>query len=287
MDPTRQRGPARWQYRAAWALLVLTVPACSLPRSPTMAAVPPEWRDVNPFGPEANAARACGMLQVYGRIRRQAEWEAFAKAHVQTGDLLFRRGKSCTLKGTITSRVLAGVNDGRFSHVGLAEWEGDQAWVYDVESEGVRKVPFVMWMLDVYRDEFAIRRLRPEHRHCIPAALAFCEDAYQRHYGFNFGLTPVEDRYYCSEMVEKSFRAAGLHLSEPVPIWQMPGFRRYRFLVPCIELWMDVDRNTPVFALGNEHYGTYGSACLETVYEGPEANKATRGKPVPENVEQE
>jgi hypothetical protein len=271
----------------AWLLLALTVPACSLPRSPTMAAVPPEWRHGNPFGPEANAARACGMIHVQGQIRRAAEWTAFAQAHIESGDLLFRRGRNYTLKGRLTTCVLAGANDGRFSHVGLARWEDDGLWVYDVESEGVRKVPYLIWMLDVSGDNFAVKRVRPEHRHCIPAALDFCEDAYQRHCGFNFALRPTEGRYYCSEMVETSYRAAGLVLSDPIPVYKMAGYRRVRFLVPLVELFMGVDRTVPVFALGNEHYGTFASPQLETVYEGPEPDRPERGLPLSEKVESE
>jgi hypothetical protein len=273
--------------RAAWLLVAVALPACSLPRSPTMAAVPPEWRYGNPFGPEANAARARGELPVYGEVPRAAEWEAFAHSRIETGDILFRRGKSCNLKGRITTQVLAGVNDGRFSHVGMAQWEGDELWVFDVEAEGVRKVPFVLWMLDVDGDEFAIKRVRPEYRLFIPPAMAYCEDAYQRHVGFNFSLSNDGKRYYCSELVEKSYRSAGLHLTEPIPIWQMPGFRRYRILVPLVEICMGVDRNAPVFAIGNEHYGTWASPCLELVYEGPEQDKPERGKPVVDDQESE
>src|SRR5437588_10402456 len=121
MDPTIGRGPAGRCRLVAWVLVALAVPACSLPRSPTVAAVPPEWRHGNPFGPEANAARACGLLTVYGEVPRAAEWEALARTHIQTGDILFRRGKSNNLRGKLTTPVLAGVNDGRFSHVGIAQ----------------------------------------------------------------------------------------------------------------------------------------------------------------------
>ncbi len=284
MDPSKQHGPARYWRRAAWFLLALSIPACTLPRSPTIAAVPPEWRHGNPFGPEANAARASGQLQVYGEIPRATEWETFAKNHIQTGDILFRRGRSLNVKGTLTSLVLAGVNDGRFSHDAIACWEGDQLWVYDVETEGARKVPFVLWMLDVYHDEFAVKRLRPEHRGCIPQAVAFCEDAYQRHVNFDFALSTDDERFYCSEMVEKAYRAAGVHLSEPIPIHRLPGYRRYCFLMPAVEMVMGVDRNSPVFPLGNEHYGTFASPQLELVYEGPETDKPERGLPDPDPI---
>src|SRR5205823_12680397 len=129
------------------------------------ASVPPEWRHGNPFGPEANAARARGELGVHGTIRRAAEWDALAREHIQTGDVLFRCGQSLTLTGNLTSYFLASLNDGRFSHEGLAHWEGDRLWVFDVETEGVRSVPFEQWMLDTRGNAFAVKRLRPEYRH--------------------------------------------------------------------------------------------------------------------------
>ena len=281
MEPTRRHSPTRWFHLVAWFLLALTIPACALPRSPTMAAVPPEWREGNPFGPEANEARARGLIPIHGHIQRADEWTAFAKANIQTGDILFRRGRSCTLLGNLTSIVLAAANDGRFSHDGLAKWEGDQLWVYDVESEGVRKVPFILWMLDVEGNEFAIKRLLPEYRDRIPQALAFCEDAYQRHVGFDFSLSPDDERFYCSEMVEKSFRSAGIHLSEPVPINRLPGYRRTCIFVPALEVYMGINVHNPIFALGNEHYGTFASPFLQTVYEGPTNEHPKRGVPTP------
>ena len=88
-------------------------------------------------------------------------------------------------------------------------------------------------------------------------------------------------------MVEKAYRSAGLHLSEPVPINRLPGYRRWCFLVPAVKLYVAIDMTTPVFALGNEHYGTFASPYLETVYEGPEENKPKRGKPLPESLDSE
>ena len=215
-------------------------------------------------------------------VPRAAEWTAhFAHEHIQSGDISFPpRPFLCTLRGELTSIVLAGVNDGRFSHVAMACWEGDELWIYDVEIRGVaRKVPFVLWMLDVQGDSFAIKRLIPEHRHRIPKAIAFCDDAYQRHVQFDFKLSLDDDRYYCTEMVEKSLLSTGLSLSEPVQICRLPGYRRYRALVPFVELYLRINVHTPVFAVGNEHYGTFSSQHLKLVYEGPELDKPERGKP--------
>jgi hypothetical protein len=287
MDLSTRCGPAGRLRLGAWLFLALAVPACSLPRSPTMASVPPEWRDGNPFSPQANAARAAGLLPVYGDVPHKEEWTAFARAHIHSGDILFHRGQASTVKGKLTSMALCGVNDGRFSHDGLARWEGDQLWVYDMEREGARKVPFELWMLDTSGDDFAVKRLRPEYRDRIPQALAYCEDVYQRQVPFDFALSPDDERLYCSELVEKAFRAGGLHLSEPIPIYRLPGFRRYCIAAPVMRLVSGINVRTPVFALGNEHYGTFASPLLETVYEGPEPDKPERGQPEPDEAASE
>src|SRR5262249_49755068 len=157
-----------------------------------MGVVPREWRRRHPFGPEANAARARGELPSECPDPRAPVWNEFAHHTIHDGDIVFRRGQSLTLVGRLTSRGLAMACGGLYSHDGLAHWEGDRLWIYDVESEGVRKVPFDIWMLDVAGDCFAIKRLKPEYRDRIPYALAFCEDAYQRNVPFDFSLDPSD-----------------------------------------------------------------------------------------------
>jgi hypothetical protein len=256
-------------------------PGCALPVTPSAATVPRDWRGTNTWGPEANALRAEGALPPRFYTPRMAAWADFARAHLQEGDLLFRLGRSYRLTGIFTSRLLAKISDGSFSHNGLVHWEGDTAFVYDAEQEGIRKVPFEFWMLDVADDTLAVKRLRPEFRHAVPRALAYCEDAYQRQVPFDLALSLDDERLYCSEMIEKAFASAGLPLAAPVPIRCLPRYARYGPLRPLVEALTEIRVDIPVYALGNERYGTYGSPCLELVYRGRGVNRYGRGFKAP------
>src|SRR5688572_18399487 len=105
--------------------LLLSGPGCALPTSPTMATVPPEWRDANPWGPEANAAREVGILRPLTCPPVTASLAEFARRNIEDGDILFRYGASYRLRDYLVSRVVTKISDGRSSHVAIACREGD------------------------------------------------------------------------------------------------------------------------------------------------------------------
>jgi hypothetical protein len=273
----RRRAPA-----VVVLVAVVSLAGCSLPRSPSMATTPREWRDRNAWGPEADAARAAGTLQPLCCPAALAAWEEFGREHVREGDLLFRYGVAYHITGRLTACVTAGVCDSPFTHDAIAHWEGDELYVYDIvpAPEGVRKIPFAFWALDNAPHSLAVMRLRPEYRCYIPGALAYIEDAWLRQVPFDEGLHLDDERLYCSEMIEKAFRSAGLALSDPVPIRCLPCYPAYSFLRPLAEWAAGVDVEEPVFAVGNARYGLFGSPRLELVYsELPEGREARRHGP--------
>jgi hypothetical protein len=265
--PTDRCG-ALWRWSLALLATALTS-GCSLPVSPTAATVPPAWRSKNSWGPEGNAARARGDLVPCYKPADIPAWEDFASAHIQTGDILFRFGRSHRVTNWLVGMVMAASMDSRFTHDGIALWENGTLFVYDIEPapESVRKIPFAYWIQDTAAGSLVVKRLRPEQRHHIPQALAYITDAYQRQVPFCDALLMDDERLYCAKMIEKAFRSSGLPLSEPVPINQLPHYRRFCFLAPLAEVVLGVHANEPVFALGNERYGTFGSPHLETVYD--------------------
>jgi hypothetical protein len=258
--------------------LALLGSGCALPKGPLEATVPPEWRRGNPYGPQANALRAQGLLQPLYCPSQLACWEAFARVHIQDGDLLFRRGKAITPLSKLASRAIAKISGGPFSHDGLCHWDGDTLFVYDAEQEGIRKVPFAFWMLDTRDGTLAVKRLKEPYRHAIAAAIAYCDDAYQRQVPFDTGLRPDDERLYCSEMIEKAFASGGVRLSCPVPIRCLPNFAHYRWLAPLVERFSEFRTEVAVWAPGNDCYGTYSSPYLELVYKGSAVNRR-RHKP--------
>ncbi len=254
---------------------------CALPSSPTNATVPREWRRTNAWGPEAYAARAEGKLQPRFYTQEMAEWAELGRRTIQDGDILFRYGKSYKPYEIFTSYLIASMQDNRFSHDGIAHWEGDTLYVYDAEPapEAVRKAPFEFWMLDTAAKSLVIKRLRPEFRCFIPKALAYCEDVWLRQVPFDEALRPDDEALYCSEMIEKAYRSAGVVLSEPLPIYCLPHYRRWLWLRPALNTFTKVRVDVPVYALGNCYYGTFGSPYLETVYEQSPDPRGDRREP--------
>jgi hypothetical protein len=257
------------RFRVLPIVGILLVAGCSIPHLPTAATVPPAWRNTNSWGPEANAARARGELQPCFKPRELPAWEEFGRVHIQTGDLLFRFGRYQRLSSWLTGCIMAGAMDSRFSHDGIACWEGGTLYVYDIEPapESVRKVPFSYWALDAAEGSLAVKRLRPEYQPYIPQALAYIADAYHRQVAFDDAFLLDDDRLYCAKMIEQAFRSAGLALSEPVPICRLPHFRRFCLLAPLAYLASGVRVDERVYALGNDRYGTFGSPYLDTVYD--------------------
>jgi hypothetical protein len=281
MDGMRRRPIRAYQRLLAVCCLALLGVGCALPSSPTMATVPREWRHGNPWGPEANAARAEGKLTPLYYTQEMAEWAKFGRCNIRDGDILFRYGLSYKPYEIATSAVIAGVEDNRFSHDGIAHWEDDALYIYDAEPapQGVRKVPFEFWVLAVADKSLTIKRLRPEYRSCIPLAIAYCEDVYQRQVPFDDALHLDDEKLYCSEMIEKAYRSAGLALSEPIRIDCLPNYRRWRFIAPLVQTVTPIRVTNPIFALGNSYYGTFGSPLLETVYEQTPDKRQDRRKP--------
>jgi hypothetical protein len=251
--------------------LLAAVPGCMCnpfyPATPLMAAVPRKWRRQHAWGPEANDARARGELRPRFYTARMAAWADLGRRTIRTGDILFRLGQSNTPLGNLVSGLVADVCDSPFSHDALAVWEGDTLYVYDAEREGIRKVPFDFWMLDVYGRSLVVKRLRPELRGAIPAALAYCEDAYRREVPYDTALRLDDERLYCSELIEKAFRSGGVCLSDPMPIRSLPRYRWYWLVGFLADRLTEYRVDEPIFVPGNERYGTFASPCLEAVYE--------------------
>jgi hypothetical protein len=250
-----------------------------------MRTVPPGWRHANPWGPAANAARASGELAPLcpPTVRaKMAEWSAFGRDNIQDGDLIFRYGASYNPAEVFTSRLIAVISDGRFSHAGFAHWEGDVLYVYDTEPapQGVRKIPFAFWALDTAGRSLVVKRLRPEYRRFIPAAFDYCEKVYQEQVPFDDWFKPDDTELYCTEMIEKAFLSGGLELSEPLPIRCLPHYLRYSPLAPFVEFFSPIRVDRPLFALGNEHYGVFGSPFLDLVWDqGGEKGQRPRKPP--------
>src|SRR5262249_33953076 len=97
------------------------------------------------------------------------------------------------------------------------------------------------------------------------------EAAYRAHVPFDTAFRLDDEGFYCTELVEKAYRSAGVVLSEPVPLCCFPRYHRYSYLRPLARVVVGIDVKEPVYAPGNAAYGVYASPALELVYESCQA----------------
>ena len=144
--------------------------------------------------------------------------------------------------------------------------------VYDCSSEGVRRQPFEVWMLDCV-GAMGVKRLKAEHRRHIPGVIGYCRGKFEQQVPFDIGFRPDDTALYCLELTEKAFRSQGLALSEPVRIGDWERLTSYPLTVfgllygSGLVLDQPYTLEQPVFLPGNEHHGVWGSALLETVFD--------------------
>src|ERR1700730_15175474 len=94
-------------------LLALAVLAagCQQNIMPSMTAVPPEWRDKHPWGPQANDLREQGLLSTCKPNPEMLEWLEWGKRHIHDGDIMIRRGQAVELKDKVINHILVTATD--------------------------------------------------------------------------------------------------------------------------------------------------------------------------------
>ncbi len=200
-----------------------------------------------------------------GAEDRAQAWQRWGESHLQSGDLLFVRGQYRILLGLVDFSSLASdLTDSPFSHVALVSREDDGLWVYDTVADGPRRLAFADFIADRRLTLLAARRLRCAHRAHSAEAIDFCHDVWQRQVPFDETFRLENGRWYCSELIEMAFRHAGLPLSQPVPIQQLPGYDRVSPALRQVLLTArSIDPSEPVFFPGNDSAGIWSSAALE------------------------
>jgi hypothetical protein len=244
--------------RSVWLARVLL--ACIVSQA-GCRTVPPSVEELS-----ARWQAAIGMPDTPARV---LAWQHWGQSHLESGDLLFVRGQHHILLGLVDfSHLASDLTDSPFSHIALVSREGDRLWVYDTVAEGPRRTAFADFVADRRLKLLAARRLRREHRHHASQAIDFCHDVWRQQVPFDDHFRLDNGRWYCSELIEMAFRHAGLPLSEPVPIRQLPGYDRVSPAVGQVLLAArSIDPTEPVFFPGNDSLGIWASAALEPLLE--------------------
>ena len=233
------------------------------------------------WGPDASRARSAGELLPQAMDPEMARWNRWGRDVLREGDIVFRLGDARAMRGLFAlSRFIARATDSPFSHTGIVAIEDGSPMVYDCSSDGIRLMPFEVWMLDCV-GPMGVKRLKPEHRRHIPGVMAYCRTIFEQQVPFDFEFRLDDSAFYCLELTEKAFRSQGLKLSEPVRIGDWEHLTSYPItavLLPHgtrLALGRPITLDQPVYVPGNDHQGVWASPLLESVF-GPEP-KGDRG----------
>jgi hypothetical protein len=251
-----------------WVLTLLLHPPREAEMSERMA--PPGWQG-NFWGPEATKARHEGRMPPIVATPHMARWDQWGRKVLRDGDIVFRLGDARLGHGYFPiSRFLASASNSKFSHTGVVAIEEEGPVVYDTTRTGVARQPFCVWILDNI-GSIGVKRLRPEYREAIPRVLAYTRKVFNEQVPFDYDLEPDDQKLYCVEMTEKSFRAAGIELSQPIHLGDMERASEFplqmfglRFASKYVSEH-PVTFDSLVYFPGNERHGIWSARQLMTV----------------------
>lgn len=248
------------------ALVALTLGGCRSAALDTDLLVPRGWKG-NPWGPEANAARQRGAIPSLPSNPEMADWDAWGRQNLQDGDILFRMGDARAAMGLFPfSRISAAIAASRFSHSGIIAIENGEPVVYDTTTTGPQRQPLRVWVLAA-AGSVGIKRPRPEYQSRVPGALAYCRAVYQKQIPFDFDMKMGEDKLYCIELTERAYRSAGLPLSDPIALHNLPRYHEFPWIVRLMKLATPMEPHQEAFVIGNENLGIWSSPSLELVHD--------------------
>ncbi len=245
---------------------------------------PPAWSG-NFWGPSATRARSAGQLPPLPTNPAMDRWNRWGRKLLRERDVVFRLGDARALRGMFClSWFIARATGSPFSHTGIVALEDGSPVVYDCSAEGVRRMPFEVWMLECV-GSMGVKRAKPKHRSRIPGVVAFCRAAYRQQVPFDFEFRLDDSALYCLELTEKAYRSQGLKLSDPVRIgdWEhltsFPGTALAMAEATRLVVGRPITLDQPVYVPGNDRHGIWASPLLKTVF-GPEPKGAPEEAPL-------
>lgn len=210
---------------------------------------------------------------------KQNLWHNWAAKDLQSGDLLFVQGESRILMGLVNfSRLCTELADSDFSHVALVSREDSEIVVYDTVVGGPRRTPFGQFVADRRVWRIAVKRLPPEHQRFVPSAIAYCRQAYESKTEFDEDFQLNNDRLYCTELVELAFRHAGLPLSEPIRLDELPGYELVSEPTKrLVQAATSIKTDQQIFLPGNDTIGIWANARLGLVLDVTDVSSPPSG----------
>ncbi|KHL54577.1 YiiX/YebB-like N1pC/P60 family cysteine hydrolase [Xanthomonas cannabis] len=134
---------------------------------------------------------------------------------VHEGDLLFVTAARTGLSGAIDDAT-ARPGAPSFDHVALVAHEGNTQIVLHADEQGSRQQSLRTFIDEATAKhrQIIVYRLTPEHRPAIADAVAQARRMLGKPY--NDTYVPNEDSYYCSDFIERAFRAHHVFALQPM-----------------------------------------------------------------------
>ncbi|PPU37688.1 MULTISPECIES: YiiX/YebB-like N1pC/P60 family cysteine hydrolase [unclassified Xanthomonas] len=134
---------------------------------------------------------------------------------VHEGDLLFVTAARTGLSGAIDDAT-ARQGAPSFDHVALVAHEGNTQIVLHADEQGSRQQSLRTFIDEATAKhrQIIVYRLTPEHRPAIADAVAQARRMLGKPY--NDTYVPNEDSYYCSDFIERAFRAHHVFALQPM-----------------------------------------------------------------------
>jgi hypothetical protein len=191
-------------------------------------------------------------------------WQEWGRKNLEDGDLVHRLGDARLARGLYPfSRALAKVTDSRYSHTAIVSIEHGEPFLYDATKAGIRRQPFAIYMIDVIGNQWCVSRCSNLDK---TKAIAYAKKRWEEQTPFDFELSPDDRNLYCVELAVKSYRAGGVGLGLPRPIFMIPGIRRWPVTLWCFSK-MGLNLTMPVWYVGNTRHGILSSPLLQTVHQ--------------------
>lgn len=157
-----------------------------------------------------------GLLSCLILLLVQCKNAYSSNVQLKNGDLLFVTAKESGLSGAINN-VTQKQKIASFDHIGILEKEGNKMFVLHAAPKGgSQKQDLKDFIKDQKEEgqEVIIYRLKTEYQKIIPEAIEKANSMLGKPYNFNYILD--ENSYYCSDFVERAFRAEHIFKLEPM-----------------------------------------------------------------------
>lgn len=135
--------------------------------------------------------------------------------HVQDGDLLFVTAANTGLSGAINDAT-ARQGEASYDHVALVAHDASGQIVLHADEEGSRQQTLAAFLGEAKakQRQVFVYRLKRDQRDAIPDAISQARGMLGKPY--NFTYVQAEDSYYCSDFIERAFRAHHVFALQPM-----------------------------------------------------------------------